>query len=215
MVDSEALSVTITITVVIYAILLPFCILCTMRTKRVAETLIMKKRHVNGSIWFCYFGSAWLFLSTALGFWISLYYEQYEANTIYKILKAACIIIYPYACQGGVYCLLYRFWMIYFKFIYAESLKNEKWKIQINPQGISSKEQWIITHRKDYGNTRWVVKRLFMVYFSVATLSAICFCLGVFDVIDYSLWEALDSILFITPLILLFVLWFKMPAFSD
>ena len=211
--ESASLLLSLVVTSVYWIILLPICIKIIWNTWRVRKSVIMKKRHINASLLCCLCVSIWFFIESPMSYYMVLYEDEINANMSYKLIKCFWHTMYPFASQGAAYCLLYRFWMIYYKFMESESLQNEQWKIQINPKGCSRRERWIIDHRKTFGNRRWVAKRLFFVYFICASTSAFFYGLVIFDRFPGELWENIDSVVFITPLILQFVLWCKMPHF--
>eukprot|EP01083_Nonionella_stella_P056519 148783_1 len=185
----------------------------------VRTVLFMKKRYIDGSLYICAFASYWLFVDRPLSLFESyLSVSGHAGKPWFFTFQCLMKLSYPFCAQGVVYAQLYRFWMIYFDFIYSESLDNQHWKIQINPQGSShssAKEQWIIHHRKDYGHPKWIFKRLAFIYIIVASFTASLRELAQWEIIQWGTANTIDSALYLMPLISTFVLWFKMPSFLD
>eukprot|EP01083_Nonionella_stella_P039168 106536_1 len=201
---------------ILWLILLPLCVIWIKRIYHVRKSLIMKKRYIDGSLYACFFLFAWLFFDFPLNFFDGYFLiSGYENKTSFFIYQCVQLWFYPICAQGAVYALLYRFWMIYFEFMYSESLEHQQWKVHINPQGCSSKEMWIIKHRSDYGNPQWVRKRLAVVYVIVVLFTDILRFLSKLDLFDSGTADLIDSALYLIPLITIFVLWCKMPAFAD
>eukprot|EP01083_Nonionella_stella_P176382 616890_1 len=202
--------------IIMWVILLPVFILFITRTYRARHSILMSKRYINGSLCCCIFLLLWLMLNRSLEL-IRAYlfihgYARYRSFIIFYCLEQ---MVYPLCAHGGVYALLYRFWMIYFDFIFSESLENQQWKIQINPTGSSYKEQWIIEHRKDYGNPKWIAIRCAVAYVVVALFSATLRLLGPLGLFDPNTASTIDSGLYLMPLVSIFVLWIKIPAWKD
>eukprot|EP01083_Nonionella_stella_P146359 460205_1 len=202
--------------IILWIFTLPVLVHLIVKTYRVRKSILMTKRYIDGSLCVCIFALLWLFVNRTLELIRSYLYVNGSADdTPFIIFYCIEQTIYPLCAHGGVYALLYRFWMIYFDFIYSESIANQQWKIHINPQGSSPKEQWIIRHRKDYGNCKWIAIRLAVVYIVVGLCSASLRFLGPLNIVNPNTASTVDSALYLIPLGSIFTLWLKIPSFKD
>eukprot|EP01084_Bolivina_argentea_P111647 199138_1 len=213
-ISTAHLIVTVLCMSFIHLILFPLCIYHTVRITYVRSAIIMQKRNITASIIASYFAIGWI----CINFPIAHYMFLFPSSSLTRYaLDHIMQLSYPFLSQGLVYCILYRFWMIYFTFCYSVSISNEKWKLHINSNGCNKQEQWIINHRKTYGRSGWISKRIFCIYFISATLSSIFFALGLNNLLGFNdkLAQTIDSVFYLIPLIAIFTLWIKTPKFAD
>eukprot|EP01084_Bolivina_argentea_P108953 194737_1 len=60
-----------------------------------------------------------------------------------------------------------RLWLVSFNLHYLNSSRNEQWKSQIDKS--FADKNWYLRNRNTYGNTKYVVSRVFICYICVAT----------------------------------------------
>eukprot|EP01084_Bolivina_argentea_P150083 262096_1 len=214
MVDKTHLTQVIIDLTIYYVIFLPLCIWFIVPIYRVRKAIIMQKRFVMASIFSCICICIGTFIATPVDFAVALLAEQYDHTLGHKLFRLFSGFEI-FTLYGAIYAAIYRFCMVYFEFLYASSLKEQSWKIQLNPKGITKKEEWIIKHRKTYGNIYWMRKRICVIWIITSSITFINFCIGVFEVIPFSTLYFFNNIIYLTPFIAIFILWCKMPYFLD
>eukprot|EP01083_Nonionella_stella_P188050 692333_1 len=128
---------------------------------------------------------------------------------IRKVLVLIGVIFYAISLHGMILLMIVRTWIVYFKMKFGAQMQQQKWSVYIDPSETSNTSLWFMEHQKTFGSYRYIAIVLFIYYLIEA---ALLLSLGLFAM---HLYNVIDSGLLLIKVILLVVMWCKIPAFYD
>eukprot|EP01084_Bolivina_argentea_P142406 250186_1 len=191
----------------------------TFRFYKYSSSQALQKRHPLLTYWLSFFvilyiGFQHTFLTFAYIYGVTepsvdvfISSSDYEKNEFYgSIFRYIALIFYTFSIHGSLIVLISRSWIIYFNINWGLQTEKEKWITHINAQVITS--MWFLNHRKNFGSYKkiyifsisyWLTQALVTLFFAIFVIK-IAF--------------AIDLISLIIEIILLIIIWIKIPDFK-
>ncbi len=131
---------------------------------------------------------------------------NFNSSTL-LILQSIHYILFPLTIHGFIWCIVWRYYMIYYNIKFYEENINMKWKIIINyNMNVKNKTaNWFLVNRKRYGSIEWLSPRLCIIFI---LLQSILIFTQFYDQLIASI---LDGIISFFSIPILFILWYKTP----
>eukprot|EP01084_Bolivina_argentea_P139994 246225_1 len=147
------------------------------------------------------------FIFTGMVILADYFLNVYLRNIAYytSILVQYCIL----------YCWVWRFWLLFFDVKWLNESLNVEWKRLINPK--IGKVNFFIDRRHDWGNKRWVLKRiLIIVFIASAIVIGLRYKFDFAEIEDREWYGEIPYLIFFfTPFITLGIILWKIPNFDD
>lgn len=133
--------------------------------------------------------------------------------TVLEILNELCFNPFYFITALSILC---RYWLIYYDLQFNHSCSNLKWKecISSNINDLK-KDKWFIGHRETYGNTSYLMKRLFIIVGIISSLSMTSAWLYEQKVVKFPLWHLVNVPVFMFMIGMMLKLASTMPSFYD
>ena len=115
---------------------------------------------------------------------------------------------------------VWRFYLLMYDISWITAAKNDHWQNIINPTYKDSIASWFISNKKKWGNTKWTFFHLFVPLLIIGTLlQDMSLILSLLKVdqgnTTRDLLNIMDYIIGCVPLILLIIIYCKIPSFQD
>eukprot|EP01083_Nonionella_stella_P070762 189484_1 len=130
-------------------------------------------------------------------------YEDTQSGAMFNLLSS---IFYAFSIHGVAIAFIGRSWIIYFNIQWRIQTEKQAWVIHIDNS--SSSSFWFIKHRKDYGSNRFIFIVMFSYYIIEASVISALLIMAL-------PWAILDMLCHSIEIIILVILWNKIPAFYD
>eukprot|EP01083_Nonionella_stella_P218555 783655_1 len=118
-------------------------------------------------------------------------------------------VFYAISLHGFTLLVIVRTWIVYFNMKFGAQMQQQKWSVYIDPSETSNTSLWFIEHQKSFGSYRYVSIVFFIYYLIEAAF------LLVLQLFAIHLHGVIDSGLLLIKVILVVVMWCKIPAFYD
>ena len=125
-----------------------------------------------------------------------------ENSKLYLLLWDSAIFSQPITLYAAFYCLLWRCWHFYYDMMLNVHLQNQ-WKRIVNPDEAVTEESWFLDHKTSFGSTKYIFKRLFIMYVISCIIS-----IGVWfvaPIIGYTMASMTDFVVFTGTIVHIFV----------
>lgn len=108
-----------------------------------------------------------------------------------------------------------RIWCMYFNLQFLHSSQKQRWKVLIDHS--FAEKDWYLRNKETWGNARFVSKRVAVYYlFAIITYTISTVSYATMQKGQYLfLWDVLDAILFIAPLVLIVYTYCRSPDTND
>ncbi len=141
-----------------------------------------------------------------------LFTDEYSTYPMYVFaLEYAEIIINNLTGQPMGWLVMIRYWLIHYNVQWTKVTLASKWKIHLNQSEVN--RNWYLRHRSTFGNVSYVLKRVMIIVFVIVIINLIYLFLVNID--EFDPWIIIGALFNITPLISVFVLYFKIRKFDD
>lgn len=124
-------------------------------------------------------------------------------------LRAFHLFVFVAACQSTVWLLLLKYWLTYFDLSYANSLRDNQWKLIIQEASGDIKSFFISNH-VTLGNAKFLLKFIFVPFISIMTLIIYTLFFQSIQIGNYT-----NMGILLIGVLLICVVWNKTPEYND
>eukprot|EP01084_Bolivina_argentea_P131671 232392_1 len=211
-VSNSIREIMVLIEVILCYFLTPFVIYWYIKFNKLSHSIMFQKRHPNilkftGIITIYWFSCAMPLVSIAFA-----ELDRFKGN-IQIVLDRLNVFFYPIGTAGIFITIAWRFWHIYFDLKYSSSQKNSEWKYHLDPSLV--KHNFWLTHKKDYGSSKYTKKIVIIWYFFNTLTSVITYQIVVGTDYHIIIGHALCIFLHVAVEATFVILWWKIPEYWD
>lgn len=141
-------------------------------------------------------------------------FSSHISSSTYIILKICFSVLNTICFHGILYLMFLRFWLMYFDVQYTISTLDKEWVIHLDPN--ISKKDWYFNNIEKYGNYKWLIPRLSILYFISISISITINVLILHknNIIPYYFY-IINIILNLIPILINMYIYTKTPTFYD
>ena len=212
--NAETLNPPLSVTKIIFwcylgvscCIYAPTTIYYTIEYSRILKSQLVDKRYPRIAIFTSLFGLISTIIRPSL-LQFALCCDGNDSiynDTFFDILHT---FLYPIMTHGFLYIVLWRMYLLYYKFNYLYSLQQVSWMQHINKNIINT--NWYILNFKTFGDPKWSLIYIFLPIYSIlSTISIIIIMFGYhIDLIERNFALIIDSLIYFTPHIICWILY--------